>query len=223
MLYFSTILLRRPCLALASLLLLPAAKAEVPTATVETIICIRHGEKPKDGLGMLNEQGLNRALALPDVLAHYGAPAFIFAPSPSQDKIAEGSLLPDGKKREAVCYNRPLITIAPTAIRLGLPINSSFGFAHIANLEAELDKAPYQNALVFVAWEHGFAEKFMKDVVKNHGGDATAVPPWKGTDYDSIYIARITRTPDGKMSVAFQVDHEGLDGQSTNAPKPAGP
>ena len=34
----------------------------------ETIVCIRHGEKPLLGLGQLTCKGLNRALALPQVL-----------------------------------------------------------------------------------------------------------------------------------------------------------
>ncbi len=219
--------------ALACILSIPLAHAdpanstapgqqEPPASTpVETVVCIRHGEKAKGGLGSLNDQGLNRALALPDVLARYGKPAFIFAPDPGQDKINEGALLPDGKKREAVCYVRPLITIAPTAIRLGMPINTSFGFGHIANLEAELDKAQYQNALVFVAWEHCLAELFMKNLVRDHGGDPASVPVWKTTDFDSIYVACITRNPQGITSVAFQVDQEGLDRQSLTPPKPA--
>ena len=33
------------------------------STTVETLICIRHGEKPATGLGQLSCQGLNRALA----------------------------------------------------------------------------------------------------------------------------------------------------------------
>jgi hypothetical protein len=53
--------------------------------TVETIVCIRHGEKPHGGLGQLTCRGLNRALALPKaLLAKYGAPQFIFAPNPTQ-------------------------------------------------------------------------------------------------------------------------------------------
>ena len=31
----------------------------------ETLVLIRHGEKPADGLGQLSCQGLNRSLALP--------------------------------------------------------------------------------------------------------------------------------------------------------------
>ena len=35
----------------------------------QTLVFIRHGEKPDEGLGQLSCQGLNRALALPPVIA----------------------------------------------------------------------------------------------------------------------------------------------------------
>jgi hypothetical protein len=58
--------------------------AEVPGPAVETLVCIRHGEKPPGGLGQLTNRGLNRALALPKVLlGKYGHPQFVFAPNPS--------------------------------------------------------------------------------------------------------------------------------------------
>src|SRR5580704_17982046 len=58
--------------------------------TVETIVCIRHGEKPRGGLGQLTCRGLNRALALPKVLlAKYGKPNFVFAPNPAQKSDAD--------------------------------------------------------------------------------------------------------------------------------------
>jgi hypothetical protein len=59
--------------------------------TVETIVCVRHGEKPPGGLGQLNCRGLNRSLALPDVLLKkFGVPQFIFAPNPTEK--VEGKL-----------------------------------------------------------------------------------------------------------------------------------
>ena len=58
---------------------------------VETVVFIRHGEKPDKGLGQLNCQGLNRALALPPVIAKlFGRPDVIFAPSPSAVKMDDG-------------------------------------------------------------------------------------------------------------------------------------
>ena len=56
---------------------------------IETIVIIWHGEKPQKGLGQLNCQGLNRALALPGyLLKNYPNPNDIFAPNPYQ-KVQE--------------------------------------------------------------------------------------------------------------------------------------
>ena len=190
---------------------------------IETIVCIRHGEKPPGGLGTLDVQGLNRALALPGVLlARYGKPAFIFAPDPAADLVTEGPVAIDATGRQDVCYVRPLLTIGPTAIRCELPINTCYGFKHIAGLEGELDKPLYCNALIFVAWEHHQAEQFMRNEVRDHGGNPDTVPVWTGKDFDSIYVARISRDEKGAASVTFRIDHEGLDGLSGNFPEPGG-
>ena len=194
----------------------------VSSTQVETIICIRHGEKPKTGLGNLDAQGLNRALALPDVLARYGTPAYIFAPDPAADLVTEGSVTIDGASKNGVCYVRPLLTIGPTAIRCGLPINTAYGFKHITGLESELDKPAYRDALIFVAWEHRLGEQLMRDEVRDHGGNPGAVPVWSRDDFDSIYVAQINRDSKGVASVIFRVDHEGLNGLSGEFPKPAG-
>src|ERR1017187_10604489 len=72
---------------------------ETATPTVQTLVCLRHGEKPKGGLGQLTCRGLNRALALPNVLLpRYGRPQFFFAPNPTQ-KV---------DSKEGYYYVRPL-------------------------------------------------------------------------------------------------------------------
>jgi hypothetical protein len=175
--------------------------------TVETIVCIRHGEKPPGGLGQLNSRGLNRSLALPKVLlAKFGTPQFIFAPNPTQKS--------DGNK---YYYIRPLATIEPTAIRCGLPVNTEFGYQEIQGLESELAKPEYQNAVVFVAWEHGLLDDFAKNVVKDNGGDVTQVPAWPGKDYDTIFVFKITNDH-GQKSFSFTIDHEGLNNLSDEYP-----
>ena len=198
----------------------PAAPA-APSPQVETIVCIRHGEKPRPGLGNLDVQGLNRALALPDVLGRYGTPAYIFAPDPAEDKVNESANVTDGTSRAPVCYVRPLLTIGPTAIRYGLPINTAYGFKHIDELEKELDRPVYRSSVIFVAWEHIEAEKFMRNEVRDHAGNPDTVPVWPGNDFDSIYVAQIIRKGDAPAIVVFHVDHEGLNGLSTAFPHPA--
>lgn len=188
------------------------AQTNAPTTaeqTLETIVCIRHGEKPPDGLGQLDCRGLNRALALPDVLLKkFGAPEFIFAPNPNEKVHDKGG---------TYFYVRPLITIEPTAIRCGLPVNTEFGFLDVHGLENELNKSQYQNATIFVAWEHVMLGDFAKNMLKDNGDNPEKVPHWKGNDYDTIFVFKITRQ-DGQKNFSFTVDHEGLDGLKDTCP-----
>jgi hypothetical protein len=98
--------------SLAVLFTVMALVTGMATARAEqTIVFLRHGEKPPLGLGQLDCQGPNRALALPAVLqAKFGKASAIYAPDPGSKA-----------KDKGVEYNyiRPLATIEPTAIRLG--------------------------------------------------------------------------------------------------------
>lgn len=184
---------------------IPSPTASPPA--VQTLVCIRHGEKPKGGLGQLTCRGLNRAMALPKVLLEkYGAPQFIFAPNPTQ-KV-------DGNK---YYYVRPLTTIEPTAIRCGLPVNTQFGYSEIRGLESELQKTNYLGATIFIAWEHGLLDQLAKNMVKDNGGDPKQVPNWPENDYDTIFLVKITHSEKGN-SVAFMIDHENLNGLSNDCP-----
>lgn len=168
-------------------------------SNTETIVAIRHGEKPAEGLGNLSWKGLRRALALPKVLlSKYGKPSFIFAPNPTE-RVDGGDYN----------YIRPLVTIAPTAIRCELPVNTEFGYTQIDDLALELRKADYQRALIFIAWEHGELDKFAKLLVASYGGDPNRVPFWSEKDYDTIFVFRI-QSQDGRSILAFNIDHEGL-------------
>jgi len=184
---------------------------ETPTPTMQTLVCIRHGEKPPGGLGQLTCRGLNRALALPKVLLEkYGAPQFVFAPNPTQKVDARTG-------QAGYFYVRPLATIEPTAIRCGLPVNTQFGYREIQGLESELEKTNYQSATVFIAWEHGLLDQFAKNLIKDNGGDPAQVPAWPANDFDTIFLLKITRSGTGS-SVAFIIDHEGLNNLSDVCP-----
>lgn len=189
-----------------------ASPATTPSAKMmETIVCIRHGEKPPHGLGQLTCRGLNRSLALPNVLiSRYGTPNFIFAPNPTE--------MVDGKDNTYYYYVRPLATIEPTAIRCGLPVNTAFGYRDIDRLETELQEPKYQNATIFIAWEHGLLDEFARNMVKDHGGKAKSVPAWKGEDYDTIFVFQII-SDHGHKSFSFSIDHEGLNGLSDAYPQ----
>lgn len=195
-------------LALVLVAFTMTARADALTNEVETIVCIRHGEKPKAGLGQLTCRGLNRALALPNVLlGKYGSPQFVFAPNPTQKVDSGGTYY----------YVRPLVTIEPTAIRCGLPVNTEFGYKEIKGLEGELAKNNYKNATIFVAWEHVLLDDFVRDMVGQYGGNPKEVPAWPGKDYDSIFLLKITRGG-GKTSIAFTIDHETLNDLSDQCP-----
>jgi hypothetical protein len=179
----------------------------MPPEKVETVVCIRHGEKPAAGLGQLTCQGLNRALRLPQVLiGKFGKPDFVFAPDPNQMNHD-----PAGE----FCYVRPLATIEPTAIQCSLPVNTHFGFKDIAGLEQELTKPVYAGATIFVAWEHKYLDDFVKDMVKASGGDISQVPGWPGNDFDSIFVIRLAHNKGG-TTATFTHDTEGLNNLSTD-------
>jgi hypothetical protein len=198
---------------LRSLAFLAALGVACPAmaADIQTIVFMRHGEKPEGGLGQLTCQGLNRALALPSVLAQkFGAPQAIFAPAPTSHKDGSG---------QKYNYIRPLATIEPTAIRLGLPVNAQIDKTDIDALQAALSQPDLANATVLVAWEHKQIAKMVRRIVSAAGGEGTSVPKWKGGDFDSLYVVKIARSG-GVATVRFELDHEGLDGQSTTCPGP---
>ncbi len=185
-----------------------AAPPVTSTSTTETMVFMRHGEKPSSGFGQITCQGLQRALALPDVLtAKFGTPQYIFAPNPSP-KVTD----PAG----SFYYVRPLATIEPTAIKLGMPVNAQYGYTDIAGLQAEVLKSTYASATVFIAWEHLKLQELVQNLMNTYGGGVT-VPPWASTDFDSLYVVRLTNTG-GVISATFEQQAEGLNGLSANCP-----
>jgi len=177
--------------------------------SVETLVFLRHGEKPSRGLGQLECKGLNRALALPAVLTtRFDKPVAIFAPDPAKKK-QDGDTL--------YSYVRPLATIEPTAIRLELPVNTDFGFDDKESLEAALQVAAYRNGTVFIAWEHSMIRAIARDLLIAHGADPSLVKEWTSGDFDSIYIVTLTWAGD-RAEASFGIDSEGLNGLGSSCP-----
>jgi len=178
------------------------------TRTVETMVFFRHGEKPSGGYGQLTCQGLQRALALHSTLTRqFGTPHFLFAPNPIP-KVTD----PAG----SFYYVRPLATIEPTAIRLGMPVNAQYGHTDVTGLQTELVSTKYASATVFISWEHVMLQRTVQNLMNQYGG-GFVVPEWPGTDYDSIFIVRLTRDA-GVPTATFEHGFEGLNGMSTTCP-----
>jgi len=190
-----------------SALALPAAHAA--DGNRETLVFVRHGEKPAQGFGQLNCQGLNRALALPAVIAaKFGKPDAIYAPDPSQQKDDSG---------HPYYYVRPLATIEPTAIQFQMPVQTPYGFAQIDQLGTTLVNPANRDKLIVVAWEHKLIVKLLRQMLSAHGGNAADVPDWQSNDFDSIYVVRLD-WQNGTPRASFRHDREGLDGRAADCP-----
>ncbi|MGP3713546.1 hypothetical protein ACS5UA_22370 [Brucella sp. RRSP16] len=194
--------------ALASLVGATASHA-APPQTTETIILVRHGEKPEGGLGQLSCRGLNRSLKLPAVIARdFGKPDAIFAPNPAKEKMDGGV---------SYAYIRPLATVEPTAIRFEMPVDTRFGYDEIEKLQAALEQPQYASATILIGWEHKQLYKLARNLLQENGGDKAAVPKWRGDDFNSIYVLHIQRS-EGHSSARFERLNEGLDGQPAGCP-----
>jgi hypothetical protein len=179
------------------------------TQTVETIVFLRHGEKPSGGYGQITCQGLRRALALPPVLTgRFGKPNFIFAPNPVP-KV--------GDVAGNFYYVRPLATIEPTAISLGMPVHAGYGFTDVAGIKAELTNPAYASSTIFVAWEHLKLVEIVQSIMNTYGGGQT-VPAWPSGDYDSLYVVTLTNSG-GTITATFDQQVEGLNNLPTSCPQ----
>ena len=196
--------------AIVSMLMSPLAATARANETVARVVFIRHGEKPPAGLGQLDCQGLNRALALPAVIGRmFGKPDVIFAPDPSGKNEDNGI---------AYDYVRPLATIEPTAIAFGLPVNASIKYAQRRDLNAALARtlARGKAKFILVAWEHKVIPPVTRALLAANGGNPAAVPEWRGGDFDSMYVVTVGSNG-GKAD--FAIEREGLDGLPTACPQ----
>jgi hypothetical protein len=202
-------------LVFLSLLAVPTNIIAAPEhGAVQTIVFVRHGEKPDGGFGQLSCQGLNRALALaPNIANTFGKPIAIFAPNPSHPKMDAGT---------PYDYIRPLATIEPTAVLFGLPVDVSLDLYDKRGLVAALEKrrARDRDVFILVAWEHKEIAPTVRAILSSRGADAAAiekVDDWDRNDFDSMYVVAITQLKDGTQAT-FEHKHEGLDGQPNTCP-----
>ncbi|SDU90183.1 hypothetical protein SAMN05216202_1329 [Pseudomonas mucidolens] len=172
---------------------------------VQTLVFLRHGEKPAGGLGQLNCQGLNRAMNLATVLPEkFGAADFVFAANPTRN-VEEGEL------DNSYSYIRPLMTISPSAIKLGLPVNIEFSANDTSDLADELVGSKYRNSTIYTAWSHGYLPELINKVASEALGEKrTITDDWSGTDFDTLYVLTLT-WHNGKASLLSRNYKQGLD------------
>ena len=148
------------------------------------------------GLGQITCKGLNRALALPGTLiSKFGKPDEIYAPDPTGKSHDLGGTFD---------YVRPLATIEPTAIRLGMPVNCGYRFDHIKELEAELLSPQHAGKLIFIAWEQCISTKWLKSFCSARAVILTKYLIGPGTNMIGFIFTHSGR----KRPVTFAQDHE---------------
>ncbi|MES2869539.1 MAG: histidine phosphatase family protein [Pseudomonadota bacterium] len=204
-----------PLLLIAGAVTLSSHVEEVfaePVDGVQTLVFMRHAEKPADGLGQLNCQGLNRAIDLATLLPQrYGNADFIFAADPSRQ-------VEEGADDDAYNYVRPLMTINPSAIKLGLPINLEFATNDTRALAKELTGDKYHNATIYTAWSHGYLPELINDVAGQAlGKKTTLTEDWAASDFDSLYVLTLT-WHNGKATLLSRVDQQDLNNGAKACP-----
>jgi hypothetical protein len=138
----------------------------IPKGPLLQIVIIRHGEKPTEG-DNLSAEGLERALALPEVLNNLlpRPPHFTYVPRIGTDK-------------EETTRVRMMQTVLPYAVQHNLTINSDYAPDEIKGLAKELR---HHRGTVLLVWEH-------HNIVKIAEALGIEGPlEWPDDDYDSIW------------------------------------
>ncbi|WP_311881763.1 MULTISPECIES: histidine phosphatase family protein [unclassified Pseudomonas] len=176
-----------------------------PVDGTQTLVFLRHAEKPEGGLGQLNCQGLNRAIDLSTLLPDkFGKADYVFAANPTRN-VEEGEL------DNSYSYIRPLMTISPAAIKLGLPVNIEFSANDTSDLARELLEDKYHNSTIYTAWSHGYLPELINKVAgKAVGEKQNITDDWAGNDFDSLYVLTLT-WHNGKASLQSHSYKQGLD------------
>ena len=94
---------------------------------------------------------------------------------------------------------RPLLTIGPTAIRFGVPINTQLPYNDPGLLADTLLAPEYRSATIYVAWEHLSIVEFT-EILLTRFRNASSVPAWDNDDYDKVFVftVRLERSADAR-------------------------
>lgn len=183
-----------------------------PADGTQTLVFLRHAEKPEGGLGQLNCQGLNRAIDLATLLPEkFGKANYVFAANPTRN-------VEEGEQDNSYSYIRPLITISPSAIKLGLPVNINFSANDTSDLADELLQDKYHNSVIYTAWSHGYLPELINKVAGEAvGKKQTIADDWESNDYDSLFVLTLT-WHNGKASVVSHSYKQGLNNGPQSCP-----
>lgn len=168
---------------LSSLLLavaaVPSLGAQTPKpagpARPAQIVLFRHAEKPDDKANPhLSPEGVARAkklvgfLSTDPVVNKYGKPVVIFATKTTKDD--------DGQRTQE--------TVAPAAAALKLAVQMPYvgkDYKQLAKLI--LGNPAYAGKTVVIVWNHDVLSELAAEL-----GVTPAPPPWKGKEYDQVYV-----------------------------------
>ena len=183
-----------------------------PVDGTQTLVFLRHAEKPAGGLGQLNCQGLNRAIDLSTLLPEkFGKADYVFAANPTRN-VEEGEL------DNSYSYIRPLMTISPAAIKLGLPVNIEFSANDTSDLARELLDEKYHNSTIYTAWSHGYLPELINKVAEEASGKKVKLlDDWVGDDFDSVLVLTL-KWVNGKASLEYENYKQNLNGGEEGCP-----
>jgi hypothetical protein len=135
----------------------------------------------------------------------------VFAANPTRN-VEEGEL------DNSYSYIRPLMTISPAAIKLGLPVNIEFSANDTSDLARELLDEKYHNSTIYTAWSHGYLPELINKVAGNAVGKKQNITEdWAGNDFDSLYVLTLT-WHNGKASLQSHSYKQGLDHGEQSCP-----
>jgi len=183
-----------------------------PKNGTQTLVFLRHADKPDMGLGQLNCQGLNRAIDLSTLLPkEFGNANFIFAANPSRH-------VEEGEGDHSYSYLRPLMTISPSAIKLGLPVNIDFAANDTSDLADEFMRDKYHDATIYTAWSHGYLPELINKVAEEASGKKVKLlDDWVGDDFDSVLVLTL-KWVNGKASLEYENYKQNLNGGEEGCP-----
>jgi hypothetical protein len=151
-------------------------------ATPAQVVLLRHGEKDLTG-DNLSKRGFERASALVPYFTKNPAPVLI-------DQAVAIYAQPASKNHSS---KRPVQTITPLAIELGLPVLVGYTRERYDKMCAEiLQKPEYDNKLVFICWSHDNLSAIATCL------GVQGLSDWPGSQYDRVGI--ISYSLDGTVS-----------------------